>query len=134
MGLTDWANAIRVHFNTEWTTLGTPAPVAWENVEYEPTTGTSYVQFVIRQVEADWGSPGWADNLGAVIIAVYVPINQGPEVGETLAEQVASCFRNKTFDSDSGWFDLPSAEPIGVYDGFYQINVRIPWYHQETVS
>jgi hypothetical protein len=93
------------------------------------------VQIAVRQADANWGSSGWADNSGAVVVGVLGVADLGPEPAETLAEQVASCFRNKTFNSGSGWFDLPEMESIGADgSGWYQVNVRIPWYHQETVS
>jgi hypothetical protein len=131
MAFTTYANAMRSYFETRWAALGDGSMIVFENVEYEPAVGTAYILFAIRPVESEWASPGSSDSIGAVSIAVMSPTDAGPEANETLAAAVASCLARK---SDSGvQFMEATIEPIGPDGaGFYQTNVRVPWWYTEA--
>lgn len=124
--------AIRAYFAARWTSLGDGTAVVYENLDYTPTTDTAYIVFGNRPVESAWVSSGWADSIGAVVIAAMTPANEGPEDAETLASTIATCLSRQL---DSGvQFDEATVENIGPDgQGWYQVNVRIPWYYQAAI-
>jgi hypothetical protein len=133
MGFTTYLDAIRSFFSTQWAANGDGTEVVYENLDYEPVTGTSYILFAVRPSDTRWTTPEWRITLGAVVFAVMAASNEGPESAETLAELVAAQFREQSFSSGSGKFDEPSVEPIGPDGrGWYQVNVRVPWYFHES--
>ena len=123
--------AIRAYFASRWTSLGDGTTVVYENLNYTPTTDTAYIAFGIRPVESAWVSPGWADSIGAVVIAAMTPANEGPEAAEELAATIATCLGRQ---KDSGvQFDQATVENIGPDgQGWYQVNVRAPYYYDES--
>ena len=125
--------AIRAYFASRWTSLGDGTTVVYENLDYTPVTDTAYIAFGIRPVESAWVASGWADSIGAVVIAAMTPANAGPEAAETLASTIATCLGRQL---DSGvQFDEATVENIGPDgQGWYQVNVRVPWYYQEVAT
>ena len=123
--------AIRAYFASRWTSLGDGTTVVYENLNYTPTTDTAYIAFGIRPVESAWVSPGWADSIGAVVIAAMTPANEGPEAAEELATTIATCLGRQ---KDSGvQFDQATVENIGPDgQGWYQVNVRAPYFYDES--
>ena len=132
MSYTTWADSIRAYFVSRWTAVGDGTAVIYENLDYEPATGTAYILFGIRPVESEWVAPGSVDSIGAVSFAVFSPSNVGPEAGEATAAAISTALSRK---SDSGvQFMEASIDPIGADgDGFYQVNVRSPFYVTEAV-
>lgn len=125
--------AIRAYFSTRWASLGDGTAVVYENLNYKPVTDTAFLVFGIRPVESAWTAPGWADSIGAVVIAAMTPANQGPEAAETLGATIATCLSRQ---EDSGvQFDEATVENIGPdSQGWYQVNVRTPYWYQESTS
>jgi hypothetical protein len=125
--------AIRAYFASRWTSLGDGTTVVYENLDYTPVTDTAYIVFGIRPVESDWVASGWTDSIGAVVIAAMTPANEGPEAAETLAATVASCLARQS--SGGVQFDAATVENIGPDgQGWYQVNVRTPYYYDESTS
>lgn len=132
MGHTDYLNAVRSFFATQWAANGDGTEIVYENLDYDPTIDTPYILFAVRPSETAWDSPDWRSTLGAVVLAVLTPSNAGPEAAETLTELAAAQFRKETFLSGEGTFDEPSIEPQGPNgQGWYQVNLRVPFYYQE---
>lgn len=87
-------------FNDKW---GQTTPIAWENVDYTPQSGTSYVTFRIMPNGSDFASIGkhpLIRSIGLVEINVMTPLNRGAEPGNNLADSAIEVFR----DTDGrGW-------------------------------
>lgn len=154
MGLTTYADAIRGHFNTNFsaavTASGTWGTVAvdWESVDQGKATpkvppvpkptdwqNTSFVRFKLDPNINPWISSGYVAPEGFVIVQCFTPQNIGPEPCEALAKLVADQFRTtkRTFSSGAGVFRPAEVKQIGPDDnGFFQYNVRVEFRFQEA--
>jgi hypothetical protein len=100
------ASAIRqsleARFSTKWAAA---TPIAWENVDYQSTPGTSYVAFRIVPNGSGFASLGMhplVRSLGLITVDIYTPINGGTEPGNLLADDVIAAFRDT---SGRAWQD-----------------------------
>ena len=83
-------------FNTEW---AAQTPIAWENVDYEPVAGTSYVAFKIIPNAANFASLGLhplTRSMGLVEINIYTAINSGTEPGNLLVDNAIAAFKDSS--------------------------------------
>ena len=92
---------IRAALESRLATLATANsfPVAYENVSYSPTTGTSFVQceFIPTQrIRAARGLNSQIRYQGIFSMLVFSPENAGPAAGETLAELLIDNFESNT--------------------------------------
>ena len=132
MGLTTWSNSIRTYFDSQWSANGDGTRIVYDNIDYTPVKGTPYIIFGLRPIESTWVTPAWVDTIGFVVCAVMVPQGKGPEAAETLAELIASQLRDKTTAAGVVFLE-PSMELINPDEqGWFQVNVRIPFAHLES--
>lgn len=81
-------------FNTQW---GVTTPIAWDNVDYTPVSGTSYVTFRIMPNygnQVSLGKHPLIRSIGLIEINVMTPVNNGRRPGATLADSVLAVFRD----------------------------------------
>jgi hypothetical protein len=102
--------------------------VAWENKDYEPTQGTSYLRPTILPAEtfqASLGTNGQDEHTGIYQVDVMVEAGKGKKAGYALADLVADQFARgtdlvysgvtvtirqtsrQTGATDNGWFVVP---------------------------
>lgn len=145
MGYKSEFDALAGFFSSGWvvvTSAGPPVgyatrtPICWPNVPFAPPDGTPWVRFNLIDGEArhaSSGAPGAnvVRHVGIVRIQVFVPTAQGEGTVRTLGDHVATLFRGASF---AGYrFSPPYLEPApsGVADGWYQMNVTIPFSRDE---
>ncbi|RLA56950.1 MAG: hypothetical protein DRR04_13620, partial [Gammaproteobacteria bacterium] len=76
------AQLIEEKFNTAW---GNTTPIEWDNVDYNPTAGTSYVKFTIVNGNSTIAGIGGSSNMhrirGLISINVFTALNTGSRSG-----------------------------------------------------
>ena len=118
------ARAILAARMATWTTT----PIHWPNTPPLTVTASAWVRFAVisNGDAAAWitsGHPGFES--GFVAAQVFVPSGSGDGTASALADSVAALFREYT----SGQLSCGPAtvRTVGDADGWYQINISVPW-------
>ena len=127
-------NELRTRFDTVWANR---TPVAWPNVTFTPPSPqASWCRFSITNGEAQQTTIGSTTNnhrfTGVIYIQVFTATNAGDSVALQRADEAAAIFRN--------WCGTnircreATIKTIGANaDGWYQINVSIPYRRDELL-
>lgn len=114
-------------------TVGIPT-IAYENVKFEPTTGTPFVRCqlvpAIRRPAVRFTNPQ-QEYTGSFLVMCYVPENQGPNAADTLANTIIDEFDATTDINDAGIIlSIRYAERRPGYNQspWYVVPVDISWY------
>lgn len=127
-GIQDIQSAIIDYMQSNWTATD----IAWDNVDYEPSTGNEYIAIFLDPVdetpEAKNGSQNLYRIVGELTIIVYTQQGTGPGRNHELADDAASLFRGK--DLDTVQFRGAAVNRVGIVDngGWYKSLVRIEFY------
>ena len=92
-------SSIRAAFATKLQAFTGLPPVAWENVPYTPTTGTTYIRPVLLPAEpfqAEIGTNGANRHSGVYQISVFAPAGQGVGALNTLVGSLCDHFKRGT--------------------------------------
>lgn len=128
MSFADTLKAVESRLQTNWTTT----PIKFQNVPFNETA-TAYVALFLQDGEGLQISLGtvalrrWA---GIIIVQVFVPETTGTSVARGYADTIGAIFDRVQFSSgNSGVISCrtPSIETIGLRDGWWQVNVTIPY-------
>ena len=134
------AKLLETEFNTGWAST---TPIKWDNVDYEPTAGTTYVDFQIHNNSSNVIGISGNDNMhrirGLIAINIYVALNAGTRSGRALADQAALIFREAQISSSdsSAAEDMTitcgaaSITRLGKVEDWFVYNVTIPFYRNE---
>lgn len=130
MGFDTGRKDVETRFQNYW---GTTTEVLYDNMTRVPERGTPWVRLTINEGQSN--IIGIADtnlyrNLGVIIVQVFVPEGQGTASARQLADQAAAIFRGAQFGSGITC-RAPQLANIGVIDGWYQINVSVPFFRDE---
>lgn len=122
---------IESRFQTQW---GSTTPVAYDNIEFTPVSGTAYVRLHIStgdQIPVSLGGIGATQyrGVGTISVNIYIPLNIGGQTGKDLADTAAAIFRGQTFSG----ITCRGAEvtDLGERNGWYVYNVSIPFFRDE---
>lgn len=131
-------NALNATFNTAWASA---TPIAWPNVEFtKPNPQSAWVRVVVDGNVA--GQAAFGDGVlhrtsGLVFIQVFVPDNDGPNEANTLSQSAADALQYKRIEYVSGGRPIRTwgavIRSIGNSDGWYQVNVTIPFDYDEVI-
>lgn len=114
---------------TRWTTDG--------DVSFTPPTNAAWVRLNVRSSESEQVSLGNTPRFrhyGVIIFQVFVPITKqgfGARTAYSHADTIAGAFRNVNFGSPVIYCRAPNAINIGERDGWYQVNLEVPYYWDE---
>lgn len=134
------AKVIEERFNSQW---GSTTPIRWDNVDYNPTAGVTYVELQIHQSNTNIVGIGGNSNMhrirGLISINIYVAINSGTRSGRELGDQAAQIFREQQLtDTDSSTGEdivvfclAASVTRLGKVEDWFVHNVTIPFYRNE---
>jgi hypothetical protein len=130
MSFVSQQNEIRTRFNAQ---IGS-TPVAWPNVTYTPTIGTSWVRFQVLDGETEQVDFGASTksfrSMGIISVQVFAPDNTGETAALTIADTVAGIFRN--WCGATVRCRAASIKDIGPDgNGWYQVNVSAPFQRDE---
>lgn len=132
MGYAAQRIAIESRFSTQW---GVTTPIAWDNSQYKPDSGTPFVALSILNTSeqpVSIGSTVKTRNGGFININIFVPENTGTAVIEGLCDSAAAVFRYKAFSGVS----CRGAEIrlIGRNKEWWQYNVSIEFQRDECIT
>lgn len=121
--------AIETRLQTQWATTA----IAYENVPYNPTEGTSYVELSIidgpsEQISLGDGLAALHRSYGTISIGVFVPLHTGTVTAKTYADSIALIFRNWVDTTSGVHCRSPSIYKIGEDSGWWRMNILIPFY------
>lgn len=119
-------------------TVGLPS-IAWENISFKPTTGTSFIKpkFVpTSRRPAVRGLNPQHRYQGLFSLLVYCPENEGPGVGQGIATTLTDRFNSTTDisytngDAETIIVSIDYAERAGSYSNppWYVTPVNVAWY------
>jgi len=107
--------------------------IAWENVTFTPTTGTSFVKARFAPTVREPAVRGLNPQMyyqGVFVVEVYCPEGVGPSVADNLCNSIIDTFdapNDLTVDGVSVTLRYAERE-LGTQEGaFYKIPVNIGW-------
>jgi len=112
--------------------------VAWENVDYSPTTGTPFIKFQFQPTSRRPAVRGTNPQMryqGIVTLLVHRPENEGPTDTEILVDDLVSRFDATTDISYSSVIvSVDYAERLNSYMSkpWYVTPIRIGWYSYDS--
>ena len=125
---------IRAALEVKLSTVTDIPSIGWENAQFSPTTGQSYVKprlIPTRREPAVRGTNPQMYYQGLFRIECYVPEGAGPSAGDDLADKIMEAFEATTDVSQGSTIvSIRYAErEMAEIDGpFYMIPVNIGWY------
>lgn len=125
---------IRAALETTLSSVSGVPSIAWENLQFSPTTGQPFVKprlIPTRREPAVRGTNPQMYYQGVFLVECYVPEGNGPAAGDDLADKIIEAFEAATDVSHSGTIvSIRYAErEMAELDGpFYKIPVQIGWY------
>ena len=119
---------IESRFSTYWTAT----PIAWQNVEYEPTSGTSYVEFGVFEADSQIVSLGTLlyRNPGLISVNIFVPLNDGLQTAKGYADSIKTIFAGQNFNGIT--CRAASVTSLGEQSGWHVVNVTVPFFWDGT--
>jgi len=136
----DERTAFISRFQTAW---GTTTPVRWENAPWVQPVAVPWVAFFLRSgagQQASINTRPLHRFAGVVMVQVFVPEETGEVRAHTLADQIAAVFR--TSDGHGAQFTAgtqgqitcrtPYAETVPARDGWFQMNVVVPYIREKV--
>jgi hypothetical protein len=123
--------AIEARFQANYT----ETPVKYDNVDYKPTPGISWVELEVHtgdQMPISTGGPGDVlyRNTGIISIQVRTALNIGTQTGKNIADICAAVFRGQNFSSITCYG--ASITRLGMDDEWFLHNVSIPYFRDEA--
>lgn len=129
-------DALLTQIKTQLDVSQASLPIAWPNIDYNPSEGTSWARVTILGGEARIASIGIAGSrryraAGTVSIQIFVPSGQGANVGLAIADDIAAALRGVT---TSGVVLMATTiSPVGRDGAYYQINTSTP-FRYDTIA
>lgn len=125
---------IRAALETKLNSVSGVPSIAWENLQFSPTTVQSYVVprlLPTRREPAVMGTNPQMYYQGVFRVNCYVPKDKGPADGDDLADKIIEAFEAATDVSYNGTIvsiRYAEREPADIDGPFYMIPVNISWY------
>lgn len=118
-------------------TSGLPTDIAWENVNFVPTTGTAYMQTQLVPTTRTPAVRGLNPQMrydGFFNIFIHVPEGGGPFLADDYADLVIDAFEATTDISFAGDTSIIlsidyAQRRLGIHETpFYYTQVEVAWY------
>lgn len=122
--------SIEGRLKTNWTST----PIKFENVAYTPAATTvAFIELMIvnsQSIQASIGSPALYRHPGSISINVRTRLQVGSKQGRVYADTLSGIFRGKEFDGIT--CRAPKVTRLGEIEGWFVLNVSIPFYRDEV--
>ena len=109
--------------------------VAYPNKQFDPPSDDIWFRVAVFPGESRAASLSTATrrwrNQGVLIVEVYVPTGQTDEDAVAIADDVVGFFRG--VDLTGIVMQAPSIERVGLDEGFYRMNISIPYHADDVV-
>lgn len=131
MSFAQFEKDVQTRFSNNWT--ATRWTVDGQH-GFKPPTNAAWVRLSI--VDSDSAQVSMGNNprfrhFGTIVAQVYVPEGDGSRAARSHADTIAGIFRNKYFGTPVINTKAPSLTVIGENEGWYQVNVLIPFQWDE---
>ena len=109
-------------------------PIAWENVEYSPTTGTAFIKVQFQPTSrrpSVMGTNPEHRYQGIMTILCYSPEGSGPGNSQTLTDQLLARFNSTTdisFDGVIVSVEYSQQESSYINSPWYVTPITVAWY------
>ena len=125
----------RTIIESRFNSLFTLAPIKWENVDYNPTPGTSFVELIIdtdntEQIEIT-SNPTYRID-GSILCIVYTPVNAGSAASRTILDSIRSIFVGQTFSGITCRNAMVGK--AGIKDEWYRTLINIEFFYDSRLS
>ena len=125
---------IRAALETKLNNVSGVPSIGWENLQFSPTTGQSYViprLLPTRREPAVMGPNPQMYYQGVFRVICYVPEGNGPSAGDDLADKIIEAFEaatDVTYNSTIVSIRYAERESADIDGPFYMIPVNIGWF------
>ena len=123
--------AIESRFKQYWDYVN--IPIKFENVEYKPISGKSFVELYVVNGDAEivgLSTTILHRHVGIISIRINTPLGIGTRKARETADLAAAVFRSITFSDII--CRAASITRLGELDGWYVHVVSIPFYRDES--
>ena len=130
---------VEARMASEWSTT----PISFENVtdsaalKAAKDSKSPWVRFVIREGDGALDTIGSDSRLerhaGIVFVSIFVAQGDGTETARSYAKDIAAIFRGY-FAEPCVHFRTPYVNVVGAADGWFQLNLLIPFENNEYYS
>jgi len=104
--------------------------IDWDNVEFTPVRGVSFVRLQTEWTDTNSVSVGGRDRgEGYVNLSIFVPANTGTEVVSKMADDISIIY-NKWSTGDLK-FHVARTVRIGQQEQWYRLDVLVPFTYDE---
>jgi hypothetical protein len=117
--------SIETKLDDNWMTT----PIAYENVSFNPPSNSPWIRLFIINGDSGYNTLNSFRYVGVVTIQVFTPQNGGTNTARKYADTISAIFRGKEFDGLI--FRASTVKSVGISDGWYQVNVTIPFWRDE---
>lgn len=105
-------------------------PIDYDNVEYKPVRGNSFVRLAIEWVDSQAVSiGGLSRGAGYVDVSIFAPSNTGVQLINALADEIASLYNKWAYEGLR--FRVARTVRVGQQEEWYQLKVLIPFTFDE---
>jgi len=123
---------LEARFASSWSTF---SPIDWDNTDYKPVSGTSYVEFRVINgfsTQASTGASQLFRSDGVVHVKCMLEKSEGRKEADQFTDKAAGIFRG--WRSSGLTCRAPYVTRIGELDGWYQLLVTVPYFRDEYFS
>jgi hypothetical protein len=127
---------IRAFFEDAWGGASPITPIQWPDVKKPVPDAQTWVRFTCQETDgrqASIGSPGSNRfrHFGLITIQIFQPEGQASKDARTKATTALGAFMGAKTDGGIYFYDAYARQVGNDGNGFYQINVIVPFYYDE---
>jgi hypothetical protein len=125
---------VEERLETQWAGA---TPIAWDNMNYKPKRGESFIRPVINQTlselttAASYGEGNYREH-GLITVQVFTQKDKGARGNIALADTLANIFRG--YSIDRLFIKETRINRIGQAEEWYQSNVLIDYYYDNCLN
>ncbi|HIJ23920.1 MAG TPA: hypothetical protein HPP64_13575 [Gammaproteobacteria bacterium] len=127
MGLEADRQTIETLLSNNWVTTD----IAWDGVDYTPVAGTSWISLTILSGEDQSSTMTKYNQIGLLVIQIFTPEHTGSATARGYADTLSGIFRNAVQSGIN--FKLPTTTRVGISNGWYQMNVSVPYHRLSSL-
>lgn len=125
----------RTAIESRFSTLYSKTSIKWENVDFKPTPGSSFVELLIDTDDTDQISMQTTPcfrTRGSIVCIIYTPINQGSKPAREIMDEVQKIFVGQQFDGIT--CRGATFGKAGVLKEWYRHVMNIEFFYDSTIA
>lgn len=106
-------------------------PIAFDNVDFDPPNNSEWVRLnILNGASSNRTIEAKKRHTGAIVLQLFAPKHGGTGTLRGYADTLAEIFEDQTFDDVV--CDTASLTNVAGSDEWYQLNLTIPYWRDET--